>query len=68
MKALTLHEKDFKANLINYLADIYKKAKAVVILNTLILKLRSTDPVKTTVILYCDGKSTTGNYRASNGD
>lgn len=44
-------------SLINCLADIYRKAKAVVILDALVLRLRSTDPVETAVALYCGGKS-----------
>jgi len=57
VEALSLHEEDLKASLINCLADIYRKAKAVVILDALVLRLRSTDPVETAVALCCGGKS-----------
>jgi hypothetical protein len=68
VEALSLHEEDLKASLINCLADIYRKAKAVVILDALVLRLRSTDPVETAVVLCCGCKSTTRNCGVSNGD
>ena len=57
VEALSLHEEVLKASLINCLADIYRKAKAVVILDALVLRLRSTDPVETGIVLCCGGKS-----------
>ena len=57
VESLSLHEEYLKASLINCLADIYRKAKAVVILDALVLRLRSTDPVETAVALSCGGKS-----------
>lgn len=68
VKELSLQEEEIKASLINCLADIYRKAKAVVILDALVLRLRSTDPVETAVVLSCGGKSTTSRHGASNGD
>ncbi|KAH6662179.1 hypothetical protein B0J14DRAFT_611042 [Halenospora varia] len=51
--ALSLHEEELKASLINCLADVYRKAKAVVILDALLLRLRSVDPVETAALLCC---------------
>jgi hypothetical protein len=57
VEALSLHEEDLKVSLINCLADIYRKAKAVVILDSLVLRLRSIDAVETAVVLCCGGES-----------
>lgn len=53
---LGLQEEILKTSLINCLADVYRKAKAVVILDALVLRLKSTDPIETAVILCCGGK------------
>jgi hypothetical protein len=58
VEALSLHEEELKVSLINCLADIYRKAKAVVILDALVLRLRSVDPADVGVILCCGGKYT----------
>jgi hypothetical protein len=58
VEALSLHEEELKVSLINCLADIYRKAKSVVILDALVLRLRSVDPADVGVILRCGGKST----------
>jgi hypothetical protein len=57
VEALTLHEEELKVSLINCLADVYRKAKAVVILDALVLRLRSVDPADVAVILRCGCRS-----------
>ncbi|KAF2260474.1 hypothetical protein CC78DRAFT_472852, partial [Lojkania enalia] len=49
-RALTLLEEELKGTLINAMADIYRQAQHVVILDALCLRLDSTDPVKVAVI------------------
>jgi hypothetical protein len=63
---LTFLEEEIKANLINCLADVYSKAKAVVILDALVLRLRSTDFVECAVILSCGCELTTSNHGMTN--
>jgi len=58
----------YKVSLINCLADVYRKAKAVVILDALVLRLQSTDPVETGIMLCCGGKLAISRDSASNGD
>lgn len=52
-RALSLIEEELKATLINAMADIYRKASQVIILDALCLRLDSVDPVKTAVSLCC---------------
>lgn len=59
---LHLQEELLKTSLINCLADVYRKAKAVVILDALVLRLKSTDPAETAAVLCCGGKFP-GRYR-----
>lgn len=54
-RALSSHELALKSHLINAMADIYRNAKYVVILDALCLRLRSVDPVKTAIALCCGG-------------
>ncbi len=54
---LRFTEEEIKAKLINAMADIYRKAKQVVIFDALTLRLSSTDPVDVAVILCSGSKS-----------
>jgi hypothetical protein len=68
VEKLALQEEILKASLINCLADVYRKAKAVVILDALVLRLKSTDPAETAVVLCCGGKSSTQKWVVKKGD
>ena len=54
-RTLTSHEIALKVHLINAMADIYRNANHVVIIDALCLRLRSVDPVKTAIALCCGG-------------
>ncbi|KAK4682653.1 hypothetical protein QC764_0021420 [Podospora pseudoanserina] len=43
-----------KTNLINAMASIYRQAKQVIVMDALVLRLRSVDPVDTAVVLCCE--------------
>ena len=53
---LSVMEEEIKALLINAMADIYRDASQVIILDALVLRLDSTDPVKVAAILSCGCK------------
>lgn len=53
VEKLSVHEEDLKVSLINCLADVYRKAKAIVILDALVLRLKSTDAAETAIMLCC---------------
>jgi len=55
-RALTVVE-ELKANLINAMANIYRTANQVVIVDALCLRLESTDPVKAAAVLCCGRKA-----------
>lgn len=57
VEKLGLQEEILKTSLINCLADVYRKAKAVVILDALVLRLDSVNPVETAAVLCCGGES-----------
>ena len=52
-RALTLHEEELKADIINNLASIYKRADAVIVFDALVMRLQSTEPVDVAVALLC---------------
>ena len=49
-RALSLLEEELKSALINAMADIYRQANHVVVLDALCLRLNSTDPVKVAAV------------------
>lgn len=55
-RALNLLEEELKGTLINAMADIYRQAKYVVILDALCLRLDSEDPVKVAAVASLGGK------------
>ncbi|KAK4989785.1 hypothetical protein LTR50_002959 [Elasticomyces elasticus] len=52
-RTLTVHEEDLKVEMINCMADIYRKATAVVIIDALVLRLQSNHAVDVAVALIC---------------
>lgn len=55
-RTLNLLEEELKGTLINAMANIYKQAKYVVILDALCLRLDSVDPVKVAAVASLGGK------------
>lgn len=57
-RSLTLAEEEIKIAVINNLANIYSRARAVIIFDAQVMQLRSTDPLDVAICLAC-GKWTT---------
>ncbi|KAK4977331.1 hypothetical protein LTR66_010156 [Elasticomyces elasticus] len=52
-RTLTVHEEDLKVEMIKCMADIYRKATAVMIINALVLRLQSVHTIDVAVALIC---------------
>jgi hypothetical protein len=67
-RALNLIEEELKGALINAMADIYRHAKFVVVLDALCLRLNSTDPVKVAAVISLGGECLNPNVYALTDD
>ena len=67
-RALNLVEEELKGQLINAMADIYRQADFVVVLDALCLRLNSTDPVKVAAVMSLGGECLDLNVNALTDD
>lgn len=65
-RALNLIEEELKGALINAMADIYRQAKFVVVLDALCLRLNSTDPVQVAAVISLGGEFSNSNCACLN--